>query len=436
MNTRRQLLLSAGIVGMALVGVGIYALTGREPSAGEQAGEHVHGAAAPAAGAASPVRLSAEAARRIGITYATVVRKPLRRPLELVGNVTYDETRLSNVNPKIEGWVEQLYVNFTGAPVRRGQPLMSVYSPMLVSAQEELILAKRLADESASGGGERASLNARDLLDAARRRLRYWDISEAEIAHIEQTGQPVRTLTLRAPASGVVVEKMVVEGARIMPGMDLYRIADLSTVWVEGEVFEKDLSLVHLGQTTVVSFDAYPGEAFMGRLTYIYPTLATSSRTGRVRVEIANPGQRLKPGMYARLALDASSTRDALLVPRTAIHFTGQRALAFVRHEDGTLMPHEVTTGFASGEFIEVLAGLTEGMQVVSSANFLIDAESNLGTALGSMPGMDMSPSAPPAAGGTSGPAGPSAPPRPAPGREGHSPTPAPAPDPHAAHKH
>lgn len=429
MNTRKQLLLSAGIIGVAVIVVAMFAIGGGDAAGTAAAGGHVHGAGSPAGESANPVKLSDEAARRIGITYATVVRKPLRRPLELVGNVTYDETRLTTVNPKIEGWVERLHVDFTGAPVARGQALMSVYSPMLVSAQEELILARRLADESASGGGERASLNARDLLDAARRRLRYWDISEAEIERIEKTGQPFRTLTLRAPASGVVVEKLVVQGTRIMPGMDLYRIADLSTVWVEGEVFEKDLSLVHVGQPAVVSFDAYPGEAFMGRLTYIYPTLATDSRTGRVRVEIANPGQRVKPGMYARLALDASSTRDALLVPRNAIHFTGKRALAFVRHTDGTLMPHEVTTGFASGELIEILAGLDEGMQVVSSANFLIDAESNMGSALGSMPGMEMSPSAPPA----SGPP-PSAPPAgTAPASKG---TAQPAVDPHAAHKH
>ena len=429
MTTRKQLLLSAGIVGVAVIAVGVYVLAGGDGTDGATAaGGHNHGAS-PAADAAAPVSLSDEAARRIGVTYATVVRKPLRRPLELVGNVTYDETRLSNVNTKIEGWIETLYVNFTGEAVRRGQPLMAVYSPMLVSAQEELILARRLANEVTSGAGERATVNARDLLEGARRRLRYWDISDAEIARIEESGEPLRTLTLRAPATGVVVDKPVVAGMRIMPGMDLYRIADLSTVWVEGEVFEKDISLVHLGQPAVVSLDAYPGETFMGTVTFISPTLATESRTGRVRVAVANRGLRLKPGMYAHLALDASSERDALLVPRTAVHFTGQRALAFVRHADGTLMPHVITTGFASGDWIEVLAGLDEGMQVVSSANFLIDAESNMGTALGSMPGMDMSPASPPAKSPTTSP------PAAGSGHEGHTTTPAPAPDPHAAHR-
>jgi RND family efflux transporter MFP subunit len=260
---------------------------------------------------------------------------------------------------------------------------------MLVSAQEELILAGKLVRNTAAGASERVVGNAQEVLESARRRLRYWDIPDEEIARIEESAEPRKTLTLMAPASGIVIEKNVTEGARVMPGMDLYRIADLSRVWVEGEVFEKDLSLVRTGQPASVSFEAYPGETFRGTVTYVYPTVSIETRTGRIRVELANPGLRFKPGMYARLTLEAGDDHPVLTIPRSAVHFTGERALVFVRDAQGMLTPHEITAGFASGDDIEVLAGLTEGETVVSSANFLIDAESNMGSSMMSMPGME-----------------------------------------------
>jgi Cu(I)/Ag(I) efflux system membrane fusion protein len=262
-----------------------------------------------------------------------------------------------------------------------------VYSPKLVTAQEELLLARRLTDEAE---GERAQRNARDLLESARRRLAYWDIPADEIARIEESGEPTKALTLRSPASGIVVEKNVVDGGRIMPGMDVYKIADLSTVWVEGDVFEKDLSLATEGQAAEVTFQAYPGEVFEGVITYVYPTVSMDSRTGKVRVELANPGLRLRPGMYANIRLSVPGRHPGLVVPRSAVLFTGERAVVFVRGANGTLMPREVTTGLVAGDDIEVLAGLEEGQQVVTSASFLIDAESNLGASMGGMEGMDM----------------------------------------------
>jgi RND family efflux transporter MFP subunit len=329
------------------------------------------------------VTLDPENARRIGVTYATATSRPFSRTVSTVGNVVYDETRLANVNPKIEGWVEQLYVDFTGAPIRKGQPLLSIYSPMLVSAQEELILARRLTQRAAGSESTRSSRNAQELLESARRRLRYWDIPEEQIARIEESGMPQKTLTLLAPASGIVVEKNVVEGARVMPGMDLYRIADLSRVWVEGEVFEKDLSLVRLGQSARVTFEAYPGEVFTGTVTYVYPTVSVEARTGQIRVELDNAGLRLKPGMYAKLELQASDARPALMIPRSAVHFTGERALVFLRGANGALAHREITTGLIDGNDIEVLAGLVAGDVVVTSANFLIDAESSMGSTMG-----------------------------------------------------
>ena len=405
MTKRNQILLSLALVIAAAAVVTAYTLMADEGTAAAAAG-HEHGAVAAAGDEAKPVMLDPESARRIGVTYAVAAFKPFRRTMSTVGNVTWDETRLANVNPKIEGWVEHLYVDFTGAPVRQGQPLFSIYSPMLVSVQEELILARRLFDNIEPGDTGRAARNAQGLLESARRRLRYWDIPDAEIASIEESGMPRKTVTLLAPASGIVVEKNVIEGMRVMPGMDLYRIADLSRVWVEGEVFEKDLSLIRAGQSARVTFESYPGEEFRGTVTYVYPTVSVEARTGRIRIELANPGLRFKPGMYAHLELRAGNERNALLIPRSAVLNTGARALVFVRDLDGMLVPREVTTGFISGDDVEILAGLTAGETVVTSANFLIDAESNLSSSMTSMPGMEA-----PATGKDTGTAPPATPP-------------------------
>jgi len=386
MNNRGQLLISGALIALALGTVGVYV---KLRPGGEEAVAtgHNHAAMGGGTGDAKPITLDAESARRIGVAYATVDSGPMMRTVRTVGSVTYDETRLVDVNPKIEGWVEELYVNFTGAPVRRGQPLMAVYSPMLIAAQEELILAARLARESAGGA---AAENAQSLLDAARRRLAYWDVPADEIERIEGSGVPQRTLTLLAPAGGLVVEKDVVEGARIMPGMNLFRIADLSTVWIEGEVFEKDLALARVGTSVRVTLDAYPGEELAGRITYVYPTVGQEARTGRVRIELPNPGLKLKPGMFANVEFDAALQAHALRVPRGAVLTTGTRSLVFVRHDDGVLVPHEVTVGQAAGEYVQILTGLSVGQVVVASASFLVDAESNLGAAM-----KGMAPSAP-----------------------------------------
>lgn len=390
---RRQLIVSVGIVALAATSVVVYALTRDGRGANGEAGAHNHGATA-STDAAGPVSLDPERAGRIGVTYATAEAGPMMSIVRTVGSITYDETRLVNINPKIEGWVEKLYVNFMGAPVARGQALMAVYSPMLVSAQEELILAKRLVSDAAQGGT--AAANARELLEATRRRLSYWDIPASEIERIERTGTPQKTLILRSPANGLVVEKDVFEGQRIMPGMNLYRIADLSNVWIEGEVYEKDLALISLGRVARITFESYPGQSFTGKVTYVYPTITTESRTGRIRIELPNPQMRFKPGMYANLEFEVPVHRQGIHVPRSAVLQTGSRTMVFVRQADGTLMPREVTIGTATTEHIEVLAGLREGEVVVASANFLVDAESNLGAAVGAMQGMDMGTPAPP----------------------------------------
>jgi Cu(I)/Ag(I) efflux system membrane fusion protein len=386
MSTRNQIVLSVAVV-LSAVSLVAFKLRPADTPAQRSMSGHDHAAMSMGGndGDGEPVKLDAQGARRIGVTFAKVEHRSLSLAVTAVGTVAYDETRLVTVSPKIDGWVERLDVDFTGAPVKKGDPLMEVYSPALVSAQEELVLAARLARDAAAG---RPTDNAQELLAAARRRLAYWDIPQDEIQRVETTGQTTKTLTLRAPASGIVVEKNIVEGDRITPGMTVYRIADLSRVWIEADVFEKDLALVQDGQRARVTFDAYPGRAFAGHVSYVYPTVSVETRTARVRLELANPELTLKPGMYAQISLAVPPAPPTLVVPRSAVLETGERTLVFVRAADGTLEPREVTPGRTSGREMEILGGVKAGETVVSSAAFLVDAESNLGNM--AMPGMDM----------------------------------------------
>ncbi len=392
MKTRSQIIVALALVLVALGAVAFSGM-GEGPQEGNAGGMEGHDHSAMSAGTdeAQPVTLAPGAGERIGVTFARVTRGTLPATVETVGFVTYDETRLTVVNPKIQGWVERLMVDFTGAPVRAGQPLMEVYSPALVTAQEELLLARRLLDEARARGGERSVQRAEELLEAARRRLAYWDIPEEEIQALEEGGEVSKTLTLRAPAGGIVVEKNVVEGARISDGADLFRIADLNRVWVDAEVFEKDLALVEEGQHAMVRFEAYPGEAFHGSVSYVYPTVSQDTRTGRVRLELPNPGLKIKPGMYAKVEIHGAPGEETLLVPRGAVLETGERSVVFHRMSNGQLHPMEVVTGRRDQEQIQILSGISEGQTVVASATFLIDAESNLASAMAGMAGMDHS---------------------------------------------
>lgn len=363
---------------------------GATPSAPESG--HDHSTMAMAGDSARPVSLSHADQRRIGVTFAAVEYAPLEREVRTVGQVAVDETRTHTVTLKVDGWVERLHVDFTGQAITRGAPLLALYSPTLVSAQEELLLARRLATAVAAGD-TRARENADDLVASARRRFTWWDIPADEVARVEQSGEVQRTLTVRAPASGVVVEKNVTSGQRVMAGEPLYRLADLEVVWVEGEVYEQDLRTIAVGQVATAEFDALPGERFQGRVAYVYPLLTPETRTARVRIALSNPGLRLKPGMYATLLLAVRATQPVLSVPRGAVLATGERSLVFVRRANGQLEPRQVQTGSTTDLRIQILRGLAAGDTVVASATFLIDAESNLGTALGGMgdmPGMEI----------------------------------------------
>ena len=409
-DRRGWIIRGSAIAGLVIVALGGTLLVTRgdakQPPA--EVDEHAgHGVPA-GSDSAKAVLLSAGEAERIGVTYATVEAGFVASTIRTVGQVTFDEARVKTIAPKIDGFVEQLYVNSTGQFVGRAQALFTIYSPMLVATQDELLLAKRLAAD-VSAGSDEAKRNAEGLVAAARRRLLYWDVSPAEIAQIERTGVAKRTLTLRSPVSGYVIEKAVFGGQRVMAGDAIYKVADLSVVWVEGEVFERDLHAISLGQQASARFEALPGEERTGRITYIYPTLNPETRTVRVRVALANGNGHLKPGMYATLSLSAAgrARRPSLSVPRGAVLSTGERNIVFVRRPDGRLEPRFVTLGAASENRVEILSGLAVGERVVASATFLVDAESNLGTlmgGMGNMPGMEMT--AP-----TTGPVPPAAPP-------------------------
>jgi Cu(I)/Ag(I) efflux system membrane fusion protein len=381
-----------------LAAVAVWACGGSQdeasPMADMTAEEHARMLAGGAAGTAdstgaelrSPVQLTPAQERALGVTYIIVRREPLARTIRTVGGIEAAESRIADVTPKVEGFVERLHVAATGAPVHRGQPLLALYAPMLVAAQEELLTARRLA-AALTGEADDATRRAEAMLDAARRRLAYWDVPADEVARLEESGEVARTLTLVSPVNGVVLEKDVVEGQRVMPGMRLYRIADLGQVWVEGELFEQDLAFVREGSQAHIEVAAYPGEHRMGRVAFVYPTVDPASRTNRVRVVVPNADGRLKPGMFATLYFDADAGDGEIVVPTEAVIVTGERNLVFVRDSSGVLVPHAVVLGARSDHRVQVLAGLTEGDVIVASANFLVDAESRLASHGSEMPG-------------------------------------------------
>jgi RND family efflux transporter MFP subunit len=378
---------------MFTAGVLVAAACRGKPEADPMAGMDM-GGAAPAdsgQGERATVRLTAGQARAIGVTFTVVERGPLARSVRTVGQVVPAEPNLAEITTKIDGFVEELFVDATGLTVRRGQPLLTLYSPMLVAAQEELLAAKRLAAAVDSTDRE-TWRNTQALVEASRRRLAYWDISLDQIERLERTGEVTKTLALKAPVDGVVLEKMVVAGQAVMPGMKLYRIADLRAVWIEGAVFEQDLRFVRVGAPVRAELAAYPGRPFDGRVSFVWPTVDEASRTARVRVAFANPAGVLRPGMYATLFLETVIGRDVISVPAEAVVMTGERNLAFVVGQAGALEPREVVLGARAGQRFQILEGLAAGERIVASANFLVDAESRLATGAGTagMAGMDM----------------------------------------------
>ena len=290
------------------------------------------------------------------------------------------------MTPKFGGFVERLYVNATGEPVQRGQPLLEVFSPELLAAQHELLLAEKLQGELGRGAVPGVPDTGTDLVEAAKRRLRLWDITETQIDAVIRTGQPQRTLTLYAPAGGIVMAKQVIDGQSIVTGQPLYTIADLSAVWIDVQLRESDAAAVRMGTAADVQVAGLARHPLKGRVAYVYPTLDSVSRAIRARIEIPNTGSLLKPGMYATVQL-VTPIRSALTIPNSAVLRTGERNVVFVDMGGGTLMPHDVELGSVTTDYTEVLAGLEPGQRVVTSAQFLLDSESNLAEVMRSMIG-------------------------------------------------
>lgn len=365
-------------------------LSGCGSAAGELNHDTMAGMAATADTGRPSLAVDSAQRRRLGIMTVVARTGELVRVVRLVGRVVPVESARRTVTTKIDGFVERLYVDFTGREVRRGEPLMDIYSPMLVAAQEELLLAARLRRSLGTDASAEARLHADSLVAASRRRLRFWDIDSAQVAELEQSGIATRTLTLRAPVDGVVLEKSVVQGQAIMAGAPLLQIADLRQVWLEADAFENDISLLRTGLMAEVEFDAYPGDRFGGRLTFVYPTLDPVSRTGRVRVELDNARGRVRPGLFGSVRIVAPAGQRGVLIPRQAALVTGDRQLVFVEDSAGRLAPRLVQLGAESDSLVLVRSGLSAGERVVAAAAFLLDAESNLGEAMAGMAGMDM----------------------------------------------
>jgi RND family efflux transporter MFP subunit len=306
-----------------------------------------------------------------------VMRGPLRRTIRTVALVQHSEAAVAAVTTKFQGWVEKVYVDSTGQHVHRGDPLFEIYAPDLFSAQTEYVLSMN----SGATGNEA-------LKESARRKLTYLDISEEQIAELEKTRQPLKTLKIVSPIDGYVMEKMVVSGQMVEAGMKLYELVNHDTVWVQAQVYEQDLALVRVGQEAIVTITSLPGAQFRGRVTFIYPTLDEKTRTATVRTEFHNPGHLLKPGMYATAQIIAEISPTALLVPDTAVLRSGDKNTVFVELSDGHFDPRTVTLGARSeNNFYQVLSGLNEGEHVVTSGQFMLDSESQLREAIQKMRG-------------------------------------------------
>jgi len=323
------------------------------------------------------VTIDARRQQLIGVRVAPVQRTLLSATVRTTGVVRYDETRQTDVNVKLDGWIRDLYVDYTGEAVQRGERLFTLFSPDLLATQNEFLLALKNREQMQASQVADAREYAERLVDAARQRLALWDLSPDQVATIEQTRQPLSAVTFTAPATGFVVEKQAVRGMHVMPGQTLYKIADVSVVWIEADVYEQDISSVRVGAPATVTLDAYPGQNFAGRAIYIYPYVEENNRTAKVRMQFGNPGGRLKPGMFAHVELRGASGR-ALTIPADALLDSGREQIVFVAEGEGMFSPRQVTAGRRTADEVEITKGLKEGEQVATGAAFFLDSESQL----------------------------------------------------------
>jgi multidrug efflux pump subunit AcrA (membrane-fusion protein)/Cu/Ag efflux protein CusF len=328
------------------------------------------------------IQISTEKIQRLGVRTEAATMRALGKTVRAAGKVEPDERRIYAIAPKFEGYVERLHVNVTGQPVAKGQPLFEVYSPELVSAQREYAIAVQ-GMQAMKDAGPEAQAGMKQLAESSLTRLRNWGLSPGQVTALMNSGQSQRTVSYPSPVSGVVTEKKALQGMRFMPGDMLYQVTDLSSVWVIADVFEQDIGAIKSGARASVSTTAFPNKVFEGRVTYIYPTLKAETRTAAVRVELPNPGQLLKPAMFAQVEFAVGAGQQVLTVPDSAVIDSGTRRIVLVQLAEGRFEPREVETGARAQNYVEIIKGVRAGEAVVVAANFLIDAESNLKAVVG-----------------------------------------------------
>jgi RND family efflux transporter MFP subunit len=394
---KRTLFVLAGIAIVVLVlGVLMYAFRTRDGrltaifhrSSAEPATAPADPAPAPTQSGAAPgstprgdVTIDPRRQQLIGVRTVAAVRTTLTPTIRAVGAVRYDETRLADVNIKVEGWIRDLYVDYTGTAVTKGQPLFTLYSPELLTTENEYLLALKTRDQLQQSQIADARERADQLVASARQRLALWDLPEQELRALEEKRQPQTVVTFRSPVTGVVIDKQALQGMHVMPGQMLYKVADLSVVWVEADVYETEVPLIRLGDRASVTVDAYPGERFTGRVIYIYPYVDEKTRTNRVRYEFANRAGRLKPGMFANVEI-AAPAGTAIVVPTNAVLDSGTEQVVFVAQGDGYFEPRKVKIGRRLGDQIQIIDGIEDGEQVATGATFFLDSESQLRASL------------------------------------------------------
>ncbi|MEX2089340.1 MAG: efflux RND transporter periplasmic adaptor subunit [Bacteroidota bacterium] len=334
------------------------------------------------------IKIDPVTVQNIGVKTETAEKRKLSKVIRAVGKIEFDETKVYSVNSKIMGWVEKLFVDYTGKLIRKGDPLMELYSPELVSTQEEYLQAIRYRQQMQHSSLEEARRGADALVESAKRRLLYWDVTEADIQELEKRGAPRKTMTFYSPVTGIVMDKMIFQGKSVMAGMELYKIADLSTVWVIADIYQYELPWVKVGQQTEIELSYLPARTFRGTITYIYPMLSMETKTARARIEVRNtPNIDLKPGMYATVKLISPIVVGAVAVPDQAIIRSGERNIVVIALGGGYFDPREVKLGVMAHGYVQILEGVKEGEKIVTSSQFLIDSESNLKAAVGLMLG-------------------------------------------------
>jgi RND family efflux transporter MFP subunit len=333
------------------------------------------------------VRITPEKQQLIGVKYEQVEVGGGSRTIRAVGKVAIDETRIGHVHTKVEGWIDKVFVDFTGKLVRKGQPLLTIYSPDMLASERELLLAakaKTIMRNSALPSGFDQS---ESLLQATRRRLELWDLSEAQIDQVLRTGEPIKNITVYSPMTGYIADRKAFPQVKVMPDTDLYTIVDLSRVWIMADVFEYEAPNIRVGETARVSLQALPGKSFSARIDYLQPEVDPMTRTLKVRLNMDNPGVMLKPGMYADVEFRVNIP-SKLTVPADAVLNAGERKTVFVDRGNGYFEPRQVKTGEREGDRIQILSGLNGGERIVTSGNFLIDSESQMKAAASGMGGM------------------------------------------------